>query len=235
MSQILIAADMIPTVAGSAGPPANSALAYFARGKALLRRHQSAAGRTMAGRLLELATGVPDRRWHFSTVANGRPVATLSDGRKGPDVSIAHSAEVVCCAVVLDGCIGIDVERARPDRQYVKLAETFFSVPEQRTVARDGFPAFLACWVLREAYAKATGAGWPAAVSRDGRWTISAHHRVNIVTVRGRQWIVGHRACGDQHFGFAWRPSSIDELMLRQADVALETAAARLTDIRAGT
>lgn len=210
------------------------ATATSAASRAVLRQRQSVAGRTVARRVLELATGHPDWHWHYSEEAKGRPRARLPDGREGPDFSVAHSAGVVCCAVALDGCVGIDVEQVRPGRRYGEMASTFFSVAEQRRVRSDGFQAFLACWVLREAYAKATGAGLSAALSIDGGWVVAARNRVSIVRLRGQPWIIGHRACGDRHLALAWRPSSPDEALRGQADAALETAGRQLADRRAG-
>lgn len=189
----------------------------------------------MASRVLQFATGRPEGHWHYSAEPNGRPRAMSPNGREGPDVSVAHSADVICCAVALDGRVGIDVENADPRRHYVEIAETYFSVAEQCIVRCDGFSAFFSCWVLREAYAKATGAGLSAALSIDGEWTTAARNRVSIVTVCGQRWIVGHRACGDQHLALAWRPSSTNEAMRCQADAALDAATAHLAGTGAGT
>jgi phosphopantetheinyl transferase len=115
------------------------------------------------------------------------------------------------------------------------MAERFFSTAEQRMVRRDGSRAFLASWVLREAYAKATGEGFWGALDVDGAWTTFVYNRVTIATIRGKQWIVGHRVSGDYDLALAWQPSSASGTMQRQADAALEAAATRLAGSRTGT
>jgi 4'-phosphopantetheinyl transferase superfamily len=214
---IFIAAALYP--AGLSSVNAASATSRQVR-----RQERSAAGRTLTRQLLETATGLPGRDWDIAADVDGRPMARKPGGGQGPDVSISHSANVVCCAVALEGRVGIDVEDEKPKRRYPEISETFFSAEEQRVVQRDGVSGFLGCWVLREAYAKATGIGLSHALGMDGSWTAAVRHATALIDIGRQQWIVGHRSWKSHHIGIAWLPRDSDETKQSQVDAALEAA-----------
>ena len=78
--------------------------------------------------------------------------------------NVSHTGPMGLFAFALTRRIGIDVERARRQVAFDRIAERFLSAPEvselrslQPTAARRR--AFLRCWTRKEAYLKATGEG----------------------------------------------------------------------------
>jgi hypothetical protein len=77
----------------------------------------------------------------------------------GPAISLAHSGELVACAIAPAGQIGVDVEAPRARRRTVEIAERYFSSRESDWLHGKPQDRFYMLWVLKEAYLKATGAG----------------------------------------------------------------------------
>jgi phosphopantetheinyl transferase len=73
------------------------------------------------------------------------------------------------CGLSQDDEIGVDLEELRSGRDWPAMAETAFGPREAQRVAADGMPGFYRLWTLREAMAKATGAGWAAVTDRQDR------------------------------------------------------------------
>jgi 4'-phosphopantetheinyl transferase len=96
--------------------------------------------------------------WQFTTDDRGRP--GLANGQLV--FSLSHTRGLVACAVSTAGQVGLDVEAVRPI-EAAQIADDFFSAEEQRQLELLGAPAaalrFFDCWTLKEAYAKAIGAG----------------------------------------------------------------------------
>lgn len=81
----------------------------------------------------------------------------------GVQFNISHSAGMALLAVNRHCPVGVDIERVRPDRPFLKLSERFFSGFESAELASlpesyvmDGF---YSCWTRKEAYLKAIGTG----------------------------------------------------------------------------
>ena len=73
--------------------------------------------------------------------------------------SIAHSAEVVACAITKTGRIGLDIEKRKPiDFRNFKHILNEEDVRKIRT-ARDPNTAFFEIWTIKEAITKAMGQG----------------------------------------------------------------------------
>lgn len=121
--------------------------------RAALRRRGAASllARAVLRALLAEVTGRAD--WSVRVDARGKP--WLADG---PAVSLSHSGGMVAAAVAESGELGIDIERHR-HRDLAALAAAAFGPREQAAVAAGGTAAFFRIWTLREALAKATGAG----------------------------------------------------------------------------
>lgn len=77
--------------------------------------------------------------------------------------NLSHSGEQGLLAVNRSCPIGVDIERMKGDRSFLKLAERFFSTREYDELS--ALPAelimegFYACWTRKEAYLKAIGTG----------------------------------------------------------------------------
>ncbi len=96
--------------------------------------------------------------YEIEYVSNGKPVYRNQDIH----FSLSHSGSYVVCAVS-DKNIGVDIEGIR--RNAIKVAKRFFTTAECEWIGSD-VHRFSRIWTLKEAYAKLTGDGIAAAVSR---------------------------------------------------------------------
>jgi hypothetical protein len=66
--------------------------------------------------------------------------------------------------------VGIDVERTRPMRDLLEVAQRYFAPPEARSLKAmldaDRVSRFAELWTLKESYIKATGNGFAAPLDR---------------------------------------------------------------------
>jgi 4'-phosphopantetheinyl transferase len=98
----------------------------------------------------------------IAAAPSGKPrLADESVGRLR--FNVAHSEDLVLCALTLDNEVGVDVERVREETDCDGIARRFFAPREARglaslepTARRE---AFFACWTRKEAIVKATGEG----------------------------------------------------------------------------
>jgi 4'-phosphopantetheinyl transferase len=89
------------------------------------------------------------------------------DGGRVFDACVAHSGDLVVCAISDFGPVGVDVEVIQPSRKFADMAAWAFGPGERAAGAGAGPAAFYRVWTLREALAKACGIGFPLVV--DGR------------------------------------------------------------------
>jgi len=82
------------------------------------------------------------------------------------DFNLSHSGELALIAVAHGASVGVDVERLRPGRNPLRVADRFFSPAEVRAVkavAPESQPGeFLRYWTAKEALAKGLGLGLKA-------------------------------------------------------------------------
>ncbi|MDJ0907180.1 MAG: 4'-phosphopantetheinyl transferase superfamily protein [Woeseiaceae bacterium] len=120
------------------------------------RQQEYVGGRFLLRSVLTKLTGSGRSSHEILTGANGKPFCA-----GGPAVSIAHSADTIVCAATADGEIGIDVELPPRPRDAARIAKRFFNAEEAEWIAEDPDERFLALWVIKEAWLKATGVGIP--------------------------------------------------------------------------
>lgn len=120
------------------------------------RRRDSLLARAALRALLAHVTGADG--WHIDVDVNGKPYASTSTGVAGPYISLSHTQGLVACVISKMSPIGVDVEYWRV-RDFEKLADYAYGPSEREEVAREGVSAFYRIWTLREAMAKAVGAG----------------------------------------------------------------------------
>jgi phosphopantetheinyl transferase len=131
-------------------------------------------------------------------------MVTTRTGREVAKVSIAHSGELVVCAITDLGSIGIDVEYFAPQRRIVDIAETTFGPNERAAVSRGGAAAFYKIWTLREAMAKATGLGLVTMAAETDLFAAAPSGKAWSATVQRRQWTFFYRRLfRDYALGFA--------------------------------
>ncbi len=77
--------------------------------------------------------------------------------------NLSHSGDLAALAVVRDGRVGIDVERARPLSDAPRLAQRILTVNEvahyESLPAEKRLPTLIAAWARKEAVLKALGTG----------------------------------------------------------------------------
>ena len=76
--------------------------------------------------------------------------------RNLPDFNISHSQDWVAVAISLDGRVGLDIEVARPRKNYLDVAKSFFADAEYQWMMEqaDTLKAFWQLWTLKESALK---------------------------------------------------------------------------------
>lgn len=117
----------------------------------------------------------------------GRPALRLGDGRI-LHASITHSADRIAVALALEGRVGIDVERIEPGRNWRGIARAAFGPGEAARAIADGPATFHRIWCLREALAKATGAGLALVADRLDRFHQDLPDAGGVLTLPEGVW-----------------------------------------------
>ena len=77
--------------------------------------------------------------------------------------NISHSKNRIAAAVSRHPSIGVDIEFVSPKREFVKIAQRYFSIPEVKTMLclspASQLSRFYDLWTLKESYLKASGSG----------------------------------------------------------------------------
>jgi len=124
-------------------------------------RDRFVVGRGRLRHVLGELCGCPPGGVRFAVGEGGKP--GLADPAGRLHFNIAHSNDLMLCAVTLDHEVGIDVEQVRQDFDYRDLARRFLAEDETRALGRlpaaQQREAFFACWTRKEAVIKATGEG----------------------------------------------------------------------------
>ena len=125
------------------------------------RQQEYLCGRAMLRTVLQEFTGEPASSHEIATNGNGKPFCV-----HGPAVSIAHSGDVVVCAVTDQGQIGVDVEIPDRRRDTMRIAKEYFAADESRWLSSQPADRFYMLWVLKEAWLKAKGTGIAGGLDR---------------------------------------------------------------------
>lgn len=122
--------------------------------KALAGQSGHDAGRALLAEMYEERYGKPMPE--IAVTDRGKPYFVTGDAH----FSISHTKRRAFC-VLHSKPVGIDAEETDRDID-LGLADKILSAPEKRryAAAPDQKAALLRLWVLKEAYAKATGRGW---------------------------------------------------------------------------
>lgn len=132
------------------------------------KRRQSYRARAELRRILGLYLDADPRGLCFVYGEHGKPaLATTPDGQPAPlCFNLSHSGDVALVGVILERPelqLGVDVEEARPGREFASIAESFFAPDEvavfRRIPAHEQPAAFYRAWTRKEAYLKAIGTG----------------------------------------------------------------------------
>lgn len=125
-------------------------------------RDEFVVARGRLRQILGALTGRAPGDVRFATAAGGKP--GLADGAGGRlRFNLAHSGDLMLCALTLDHEVGVDVERVREEVGHEDIARRFFADDEIQDLAavppEARREAFFACWARKEAVIKATGEG----------------------------------------------------------------------------
>ena len=132
------------------------------------RRLQSLAARALLRRDASEVQVCKAGPWELQTNAELQlKIVCATDGGRFLDASVAHSGDLVVCALSDIGPVGVDIELIQPSRKFADMAAWAFGPGEREAGAGAGPAAFYRVWTLREALAKACGIGFPLVV--DGR------------------------------------------------------------------
>lgn len=125
-------------------------------------RNHFIVARGVLRKILGASLSSPPDQLGFVYGVHGKP--ELRDaGSTGVHFNLSHSSRLALLAINRIYQIGVDIERARPERPLLKIAERFFSAREMQELRtlpvkslQDGF---YSCWTRKEAYLKAIGTG----------------------------------------------------------------------------
>lgn len=135
----------------------HDAVKYYATPR---RQAQGLAARALLRAMLERYSDYPGHTWSITRDSRGKPSARRPDGGEPINISLSHSRGMAACALTDQGDIGIDVEYLKPMRPVIEIAAAAFGQRETQLVMAGGPTAFYRIWTLREALAKAFGAGF---------------------------------------------------------------------------
>ena len=124
------------------------------------------AGRALARRALAAVVGCRPEELKISDPAEGKPRLLAGSAGRDHHFNLSHSGRWIACAVG-GSPVGIDIEPVRRNARHA-LVVARFSEEEAAWVGDRGAASarrFSALWTLKEAYAKATGAGLAAPLS----------------------------------------------------------------------
>ena len=149
----------------------------------------------------------PAKPWQILRDPDGAP-RLAADGLTAPlpFVSLSHSGNLVACAISCGAQLGIDIERIRPDRQVTALAGAAFGPTEAIAVEAAGGNAFYRIWTLREALAKASGAGFGLLMNRTDMVPPDSGARIARRSIDGTEWDFAYWRLPEPYgLGAVWR------------------------------
>ena len=127
-------------------------------------RRDFIAAHALLRHMLAFHLGRPAEAWQFAANGFGKPA--IAEGLRVPDIdfNLSHARDLVAAAVALHAAVGIDVEKIDPAKADFAVAQRYFAPAEieilRRTPSTEQAVCFFRLWTLKEAYLKATGAGF---------------------------------------------------------------------------
>jgi len=127
-------------------------------------RRDFIAAHALLRHMLAFHLGRPAAAWQFAANGFGKPA--IAEGLRVPDIdfNLSHARDLVAAAVALHAAVGIDAEKIDPAKADFDVAQRYFAPAEieilRRTPSTEQAVCFFRLWTLKEAYLKATGAGF---------------------------------------------------------------------------
>ncbi len=121
------------------------------------------ASRAQTRMILARYTGLQPEQIQLSYNAFGKPMLELQSSSDVVHFNVSHSHDLGLVAVT-EGCeIGVDIEKVRPDIDYVHISRQFFSPGEVERLlnlpVEAQVEAFYNIWTRKEAFIKGRGTG----------------------------------------------------------------------------
>jgi len=149
------------------------------------------ARRTWLRRLLGDLLGQPAHQLRFRRTAAGKP--QLADRGCDLQFSLSSTGPLAFCAVTWRRAIGADIEKVQPGLPWRDIAAHTAPASElarlQRLPANERCRAFLRCWTLREALAKAQGDGLTPAVAGVELTPTVVPGTDHVIAYQGSRWV----------------------------------------------
>jgi phosphopantetheinyl transferase len=127
--------------------------------------------------------------WRFGKGPHDKPTLLKPAGFMSLRFNIAHTNDLVICAVTRAGDVGVDAEDTTQAVDVSLVARHFLSQREQDRLAalapQELAASFFEQWVLKEAYVKATGKGLAATSER---LTIERREDGHPIAIEGCQF-----------------------------------------------
>jgi 4'-phosphopantetheinyl transferase len=161
------------------------------------RRLQSHVAHSLLAAMLN--TNLDGQHWELLHAVDGKPEVRLYEGAAPISVALSHSHDVAACAISDRGTIGVDVEYRTRRRPIAAIAAYAFGDAERQAVEAGGSDVFYRIWTLREAYAKASGAGFPLVLDRRDYFPTAPKDGVWQSKIDGRGWIFSAGTLGDDY------------------------------------
>ena len=122
-----------------------------------------AVGRSTLRRLLAGYLGVGPESLSFRYGTHGKPALGGPWAGLGWEFNVAHTGDVLLCAITRGAPLGVDIEALRPVPLAERIARAHLSRAEwaefEALAAPDRSAALLRAWTRKEAYSKAEGLG----------------------------------------------------------------------------
>jgi len=116
--------------------------------------------------ILAAYTGMAPGDLRFMTKPTGKPELVAAD----LSFNLTHTEDLAFIAVAAGGMVGIDAEVVHPEFPWECIARTFFAGEEVSALYQLApefrAQAFYSCWTRKEAYLKALGFGFQAALDK---------------------------------------------------------------------
>ncbi|MEA2704631.1 MAG: 4-phosphopantetheinyl transferase, partial [Actinomycetota bacterium] len=129
--------------------------ARAARLRTPLLRQRFTTARGYLRHMLAGLLDVPPKDVDLDAGPHGKPA--LAAPHPPLEFNLSHAGGVALYAFSRHAPVGIDVERARDDLPWERMAARYFAPEEAASI--DTSDAFFACWTRKEAVVKATGTG----------------------------------------------------------------------------
>ena len=125
-------------------------------------RRRFIAARGILRSILGIHLGCSPQSLRFAYGEHGKPSLAEPAGTR-IEFNLSHSTDLAIYAVALGRCVGVDVERIKPEGSWLRIAEQYF--PASEAVELAALPEesmrqrFFEIWAAKEARLKALGVG----------------------------------------------------------------------------